>query len=217
MASRFRRRVRLRYNPTFVVTFDLAKYPKRIAEVLAKAGPEDRPGERLMPLVFGPCVSPASRELLRSLDTADLFAPRQIAAADFADAVRSGLFVYLSCMDDAHAIAQEVNTAAGSYWHGILHRMEPDFSNARYWFRRVGRHEIFPALRDVSAALTGEEIPEFRNAPQWDPFAFIDLCEQERGSGSGKRTKALERVQLAEWQLLFDFCCCRALGIPWGK
>ncbi len=207
----------MRYNPTFVVTFDLAKYPKRIAEVLAKAGPEDRPGERLMPLVFGPCVSPASRELLCSLDTADLFAPRQIAAADFADAVRSGLFVYLSCMDDAHAIAQEVNTAAGSYWHRILHRMEPDFSNARYWFRRVGRHEIFPALRDVSAALTGEEIPEFRNAPQWDPFAFIDLCEQERGSGSGKRTKALERVQLAEWQLLFDFCCCRALGIPWGK
>ncbi len=207
----------MRYNPTFVVTFDLAKYPKRIAEVLAKAGPEDRPGDRLMPLVFGPCVSPASRELLCSLDTADLFAPRQIAAADFADAVRSGLFVYLSCMDDAHAIAQEVNTAAGSYWHGILHRMEPDFSNARYWFRRVGRHEIFPALRDVSAALTGEEIPEFRNAPQWDPFAFIDLCEQERGSGSGKRTKALERVQLAEWQLLFDFCCCRALGIPWGK
>jgi hypothetical protein len=207
----------LRYNPTFVVTFDLANYPKRIAEVLAKAGPEDRPGERLMPLAFGPCVSPASRDLLRSLDTADLFAPSQVAADDYAAAARSGLFVYLSCMDDAHAIAQEIHTATGSYWHGILHRMEPDFSNARYWFRRVGRHEIFPALRAAAAALAGEDIPEFRNAAQWDPFAFIDLCEQEGGSGSGKRAKALERVQLAEWQLLFDFCCRRALGIPWGK
>jgi hypothetical protein len=41
---------------------------------------------------------------------------------------------------------------------------------------------------------------------RWDPFAFIELCERaRRNPGSVSQVKAFE-VQLAEWQLLFDFC-----------
>src|SRR6185295_8254979 len=101
-------------------------------------------------------------QALRQLSREELFSGRKIWREDFADATRSGLFLYLSCFDEAHQIAQDLASTTGSYWHGILHRQEPDYSNARYWFHRVGEHEIFPALR---------------SSPPWDPFWFIDACE----------------------------------------
>jgi hypothetical protein len=44
----------------------------------------------------------------------------------------------------AHAIVQEDEESRLSCWaHGIVHLMEGDVPNARYWYRRAGR-----ALRD---------------------------------------------------------------------
>jgi hypothetical protein len=68
---------------------------------------------------------------------------REIAAV-----LRAALYLYFDCWDEAHEIAQDINTPEGSYWHGIVHRQEPDAANAAYWFRQVGAHPIFPALRE---------------------------------------------------------------------
>ena len=51
-------------------------------------------------------------------------------------------------------------------------------ATAAYWFRRVGKHPIFPHLRDAAAELG------WRVKDKWDPFAFIDYCESAR-----KRTR----------------------------
>ena len=64
--------------------------------------------------------------------------------------------------DAAHAIAQEDSSAEGSFLHGILHRREPDYDNARYWFRRVGKH---PALIGDQCRGT-EAIGEKQRRPQ---------------------------------------------------
>jgi hypothetical protein len=46
--------------------------------------------------------------------------------------------------DEAHRIAQDVNTPNGAWVHAYLHRKEGDIGNAHYWYRRAGR----PAASD---------------------------------------------------------------------
>ena len=42
--------------------------------------------------------------------------------------------------------------------------------------------------------------------PRWTPEAFIDLCERARQSPGSELERQARAVQLAEWQLLFDYC-----------
>lgn len=39
----------------------------------------------------------------------------------------------------AHVIAQEDESKVGCWVHGIVHVLEGDLDNARYWYRRAGR------------------------------------------------------------------------------
>jgi len=41
--------------------------------------------------------------------------------------------------DAAHDIAQDMETPMGSWLHALLHLIEGDLSNARYWFIEAGR------------------------------------------------------------------------------
>src|SRR5438874_740571 len=79
------------------------------------------------------------------------FPPSAVRDQDMAAACLAGLWLYHDFLDEAHRISQELDTTTGSYWHGLVHRREPDFSNAKYWFRRVGDHAIFPALQAAAA------------------------------------------------------------------
>jgi len=49
---------------------------------------------------------------------------------------------------DAHGIVQQDEVSPLACWaHGIVHVLEGDLANARYWYRRAGR--AFPADIDV--------------------------------------------------------------------
>ncbi|MCX6633078.1 MAG: hypothetical protein NTW28_36240 [Candidatus Solibacter sp.] len=162
--------------------FDPHAYGDEIARILALDGN----GERLMPLAGSTCSSTAARGLLK--------------VSRLPPAVLAGLYLYFSCWDEAHGVAQDLDTLEGSYWHALVHRQEPDAGNSAYWFRRVGKHPVFPALRERAAEI-GVEC-----GGAWDPLGFIDYCEEARTRpGSPEERMALE-VQRAEWQLLFDWC-----------
>ncbi len=190
-----------------MLQFRSSDYGPAIAEILALA--ED--GHRLLPLVGGRArlaVPPLNR---------DLFAGRRVVSKEFAEAAKSGLFLYFSCLDEAHSIAQEIHNPTGSYWHGVMHRQEPDFSNSAYWFRRVGQHDIFPALREAAIEIAGDRMLEIEAKPTWDPFPFIDACEEVHRRPDAAVEKTLREIQRAEWQLLFDYCCRRAVGNEAGE
>jgi hypothetical protein len=48
----------------------------------------------------------------------------------------------------AHEIVQKMESAEAYWLHGIVHMMEGDVDNARYWYRRAGRP--FPQNMNVA-------------------------------------------------------------------
>lgn len=173
--------------------FDAKCYGPEVARILALDGNGARPRA----LEMKRTAIPEAVDRLSESKVATLF-PNAFSP----QGAMCGLWSYFGCFDEAHEIAQALSTVEGSYWHGILHRQEFDPANAAYWFRRVGHHAIYPALAEEArmvhrSLLSGED---------WDPFRFIDFCEQVRREPDSPDGSAAKQVALTEWQLLFDFC-----------
>lgn len=168
--------------------------------------------EPRLPALGAGAVDPAVRERLAKLTVESAFAPHTLADRDAAIACLAGLWLYHDGLDEAHTLAQDLDTREGSYWHAVMHRREGDFGNAKYWFRRVGSHAIFAPLAERAAGLAQTASAGlFKTGADWDPFAFVDLCE----AASRRRPDCellCRQIQQAEWELLFEHCYRQALG-----
>ena len=158
------------------------------------------------------------QSLLDGLSAETAFAGRRIRDLDMAAGCCSALWLAHDYLDTSHRFSQQIETAEGSYWHGIMHRREPDYSNSKYWFRRVGTHPVFEPLCAAAGELTSEVEADghadfLSSQSAWDPFAYIDLCE---ASARGRSSSELlcRQIQRVEWELLFDFCYRHAVEGP---
>jgi hypothetical protein len=179
--------------------FDPAAYGPAIEKLL-------RP-HRLPALAVDPPYR-AMHAQLEAFEDDAAFAPFAIRDRAMASACRAGLWLFFDFLDEAHTISQNLHTPESSYWHALVHRREPDHSNAAYWFRRVGTHPVFEPLRVAAANLAASAPPqaEFLSRQQhWDPFAFNDLCEVS-DADTAPCNELCRRVQRVEWELLFDYC-----------
>ena len=102
--------------------------PPDLAHLLATSvppqlGPNSRPG------VWS--ESAIASELLPTFKSLSLSQERQ-------ELIRALILLWHDHHEAAHEIAQGVDNPDGAFVHGIMHRREPDYGNAAYWFRRVG-------------------------------------------------------------------------------
>jgi len=124
--------------------------------------------------------------------------------------VRSAALLWHDYLDESHAISQNIPSADGSFLHGIMHRREQDYSNAKYWFRRVGRHPAFAWIATQAERLLdgrGEKELASSLVPggHWDPFAFVDGCElATRRSSKESIAQALRGIQEVEFNALLS-------------
>jgi hypothetical protein len=133
------------------------------------------------------------------------------ARSDEAELIRALVLLWHDHLQTSHAISQAVEGADGAFVHGIMHRREPDYSNAAYWFHRVGRHGAFPELSrrstQVFETMGAEDLRrKLIRKGEWDPFAFVDACEEAAGSsGTETRKKVLRKIQEAEFEVLLSW------------
>jgi hypothetical protein len=162
---------------------------------LPALGPVPRAGR--LPLV----------ELNRKVDR--FFADTKLRVA-LQPPVRSAGLLWHDYLDESHTISQNLPGADGSFLHGIMHRREPDYSNAKYWFHRVGKHRSFSDIaKQVTRLLDakGETELATKLAPRgdWDPFAFVDACSQAAESPlSTAAVQTLQAVQEIELDCLLE-------------
>ena len=163
---------------------------------------------------------------VRATKPTDIFGGASIRDKSMASALFAGLFLLADNLERSHELSQDIATPTGSYWHGIMHRREPDYGNAKYWFHRVGRHPVYddmaPATRELLAEPAGympsdENETAFLLSDQWDAERFVDLCAiAAKGSKREERGAALENlcrlIQRRECELLLAHCYRQAIG-----
>ena len=175
--------------------------------------------DRLPELVPIKESDPALTQRIQALSPEEILG-KAVTASDFADAVRSGLLLWVDALDVSHNLSQDISSNTGSYWHGIMHRREPDYSNGKYWFRKVGDHECFGPVREAAISIFSEHASSWANetakeieaSSTWDPFAFIDWCEGVDATGRVPEDarSALESLQAAEMEILLEYSATRA-------
>jgi hypothetical protein len=172
---------------------DLVRFKQLLASPgLPSIGPEVRPGVM------------AETELNPTLD--ELFRKHAVRS-DCQRLIRALLLLWHDHLDASHNISQGIENMDGSFVHAIMHRREPDYSNAKYWWRRVGAHPAFPEIakrvgellkQGGAAELTTKLLP----GGKWDACAFVDACEA--AAGTSEREALLCEIQRIETEVLLE-------------
>ncbi len=115
-------------------------------------------------------------------------------------ALKAGLYQWYDALEESHRCSQQAQHQGrhlgADYWHAIMHRREPDYSNSKYWFRHVGTSPVFDQLLRYAQTIS----EEFASIETWNPFAFVDYCSR---CNPGTRQEIIaRRIQAVEMVLL---------------
>jgi hypothetical protein len=135
------------------------------------------------------------------------------------ECLEAGLLLLHDFDNESHTISQSLEDkdplGTANYWHGIMHRREPDANNAAWWFRRVGRHPAMLRLaqnlehwlQDIKASSeVQQQARRLLNTEQHiEPSRMIALSEQAHRYPGSVADTTLRLVQYLEIVNLLTF------------
>lgn len=165
-------------------------------------------------LVVAEPTSPTAHRALDSIKPEQLLA-QPVKNMDDARAALAGLWLWHDALSEGHQISQDLVSPTGSFWHAIMHRLEGDFSNAKYWYRRCDTHHVNKMMGAIASSLAGDLSADRSVAHAlgdgWNPSGFVDLVQALHNKPSDPRSKLAIRLQRAEWIGLFNYCVREAV------
>lgn len=153
---------------------------------------------------FNSANAPALDLAMRAgtLSLRDIAALGRGAAPGFpmGDSVRDGIiYLWHDHWNKAHEIAQsDEGEPDHDFLHGIAHRREGDYGNAKYWFRSAGRHPCLALVAARARAVLNGHPLSARLAPEgtWKPSAFVDLVRDLKNGGDEPLLRALQAMEM---------------------
>jgi hypothetical protein len=143
-----------------------------------------------------PGLGPERRDSAMSVDAV-------MAAVEGESAlIQSAALLWHDHLDESHNFSQEISSADGSFLHGIMHRREPDYSNAKYWFNRVGSHPAYPEILERVTPLVSATSLEKLAGTDWDAAAMVDAVSGARANS--EEYALLQQVQRVEFEVLLE-------------
>ena len=119
--------------------------------------------------------------------------------------VYSALLLWHDHLDASHDLSQNINSNDGSFLHGIMHRREPDYSNAKYWLTKTGQHEAFDTINMRSELVLKDTSLAHLTTAKWDPFAIVDAISE--ASPDTSEYQVLQNIQRIEIEVLLERFC----------
>jgi hypothetical protein len=128
----------------------------------------------------------------------------------------SAIYLWNDDLTRSHEICQgfERTVPDASFIHGIVHRREADYNNARGWFGRAVGMRGGETIRDSVLSLLQRvlQMPDYgtardtaldliqhvQKAGTWDPLKLLSLCEAGQWRDDPALRRLLEEVQEAE-------------------
>lgn len=208
----------MRSSPFFAVMGEIQlPMPSRIDELAGRLN-----GRRsLPPLTPDRIWHPGIDAEIDALSVTEIAGDRPDGLASAA-AWKAALHLWNDSLQRAHDLVQHLETPTGYALHGIMHRREGDYDNAKYWFRRAGDH---PAYHYLQSRAT-ERLGEWRNGGSlagtrgtaedalralaaqdvWNPYLFTDAVAIVEGRiGEEECRAALADVQSMELTAFLRF------------
>lgn len=146
--------------------------------------------------------------------TGSALCAKEVIDTDEAACLHAALYLWHDFLHEAHEICQAVETPSGSFWHAILHRREGDFSNAKYWYARVGKHPAYEAIAANAATLLREAPADTKLlkifTPTFSGPALVDLVQSVHHTPAHPNHKIAIALQQLEWRTLFEFNAAHA-------
>ncbi len=116
-----------------------------------------------------------------------------------------------------HEIVQQGSDSMESHLHGVVHRMEGDFWNSKYWFRQVNDQVLLTSiglgmienLKAKNVLEKAKSLKFFDQEHRFMPSELVDAQATANTKNSSIDRELLQQIAHAEWETLWKLCQSR--------